>query len=143
VSSRYRLRLLRDNASLTRQAYVEFDLPIHDAGRGLCRFRTPLAPAPSIPRRASAPNSCWLEKWTQEARQRGARCLDLLRDGVEEAITALGSGFLAHPANTDLRDNLNTGTLTKQDYFQPVAQNCLPFCSCSSRKTATWCSPTR
>ena len=63
---------------------------------------------------------CWLEKWTQEARQRGARALDQLRGGVQKLLLRLGSGFLAHPANTALRDKLTAGALTKQDYFRQL-----------------------
>jgi hypothetical protein len=33
------------------------------------------------------------------AQQTGTRALDTLRKGVEDAIVALGRGFVAHPAN--------------------------------------------
>ncbi len=46
--------------------------------------------------------------------------LDHLRDGVEQAIAALGSGFLAHPANASLRDRLRGGQLSTQDYYRQV-----------------------
>ena len=46
--------------------------------------------------------------------------LDHLRDGVEQAIAALGSGFLAHPANASLRDRLRGGQLGTQDYYRQV-----------------------
>jgi type I restriction-modification system DNA methylase subunit len=36
---------------------------------------------------------------------------------VQKAITTLGSGFLAHPANTLLRQKLRSGTLCVQDYY--------------------------
>ncbi len=117
VSNGYRLRLLRDNASLTRQAFVEFDLQSMMQGEVYADFALLWLLAHQSRVEGERPELCWLEKWTQEARQRGARALDQLRDGVQEAITALGSGFLAHPANTALRDNLNNGTLSKQDYF--------------------------
>ena len=45
----------------------------------------------------------WLEKWIAAARDEGIRALDQLRDGVEAALTELGSGFLSHPNNTQLR----------------------------------------
>jgi hypothetical protein len=111
VSNGYRLRLLRDNASLTRQAYVEFDLQSMMQGEVYADFALLWLLLHQSRVEGERPELCWLEKWTQEARQRGARALDQLRDGVEEAITALGSGLLAHPANATLRDKLNSGTL--------------------------------
>ena len=48
------------------------------------------------------PDDCWLEEWRTTAINDGARALDALRDGVATAITALGTGFVSHPANTDL-----------------------------------------
>ncbi len=120
VSNGYRLRLLRDNASLTRQAYVEFDLQSMMQGEVYADFALLWLLLHQSRVEGERPELCWLEKWTQEARQRGARVMDQLRDGVEEAITALGGGFLAHRANAALRDKLNTGTLTKQDYFRQL-----------------------
>lgn len=66
------------------------------------------------------PEQCWLEKWSQEAREQGARALEHLREGVEKAISALGSGFLAHPANTALHARLASGALEAQDYYRQL-----------------------
>src|SRR5260370_7368111 len=44
----------------------------------------------------------------------------MLGVGVERAITDLGSGFLAHPANGPLREQLRTGTLSAQDYYRQI-----------------------
>ena len=46
-----------------------------------------------------AATTCWLEGWSKTAAEHGTRALDALRDGVKEAIEALGSGFLAHREN--------------------------------------------
>src|SRR6185503_9022160 len=120
VTNGLRLRLLRDNVSLTRQAFVEFDLESMMQGELYADFALLWLLLHQSRVEGERAELCWLEKWTQEARQRGARALDQLRDGVEEAITALGSGFLAHPANTALRDKLTAGTLTKQEYFRQL-----------------------
>lgn len=40
--------------------------------------------------------------------------------GVQKAITILGSGFLAHPANTVLQQKLRSGALCTQDYYAQV-----------------------
>src|SRR5690606_8862562 len=55
----------------------------------------------------AAPAACWLEKWRGEAITSGTRALNQLREGVKEAITTLGTGFLRHPANTGLRQDLD------------------------------------
>ena len=69
-----------------------------------------MAAVPPVARvEAERPEECWLEQLVAEPpRKQGARALDHLRDGVEEAIKALGRGFLAHPANQALRDRLRT-----------------------------------
>jgi hypothetical protein len=54
------------------------------------------------------------------AQERGVRALEHLREGVEEAISLLGSGFLAHRANANLRDKLRSGLLDKQDYYRQL-----------------------
>ncbi|MGQ9687104.1 MAG: Eco57I restriction-modification methylase domain-containing protein, partial [Thiobacillaceae bacterium] len=38
----------------------------------------------------------------------------------EEAIALLGRGFLAHPANADLRARLRSGALSKHDYYRQL-----------------------
>jgi hypothetical protein len=120
VTNGLRLRLLRDNVSLTRQAFVEFDLQSMMQGELYADFSLLWLLLHQSRVEGERAELCWLEKWTQEARQRGTRALAQLRDGVEETITALGSGFLAHPANTTLRDKLTGGTLSKQDYFRQL-----------------------
>ena len=115
VSNGLVLRLLRDNASLTRQAYVEFDLEAMFGGEAfsdfvllwLCCHRTRFEGDP--------PEKCVLEQWSAEAASSGMRALDRLRDGVEAAIEALGEGFVAHPKNAALRDALRSGDLTPDE----------------------------
>ncbi len=55
----------------------------------------------------TAPSACWLEKWRVEAIASGTRALEQIRFGVREAITTLGTGFLRHPANAELRRNID------------------------------------
>ena len=61
----------------------------------------------------AAPSTCWLEKWRTEAIDAGTRALDQLRKGVQEAITALGTGFLRHPATAALREDLDAGPVQR------------------------------
>lgn len=119
VTNGLQLRLLRDNASFTRSAYVEFDLEGMMTGEHYADFtllwlvchqsrvETPLG------EKATA---CWLERWSRQAAEEGTRARERLRDGVQEAIEVLGRGFLAHPNNRSLKEALRRGDLSTNDY---------------------------
>lgn len=123
VSNGLRLRVLRDNASITRQSYVEFDLEAMMEGEVypdfvllwmLChQSRVEVA-------EGERPETCWLEQWSQAAQEQGSRALDRLRDGVEKAIRTLGSGFLSHRENAALKKRLREGDLHVQDYYRQL-----------------------
>lgn len=123
VSNGLKLRILRDNVSFTRPAYVEFDLQAMMDNEAYSDFFLLFLlghqSRVEIPE-GKAPEHCWLEKWHNAAAQQGIRALDQLRDGVQKAIEALGAGFIAHPANTQLRDQLRTGKLTTLEYYRQV-----------------------
>jgi hypothetical protein len=120
VSNGLRLRILRDNASLTRQAYVEFDLESMFQGESFADFSLFWLLCHRSRTEGEKPEDCWLERWSQAAHEEGARALDQLREGVEKAIIALGQGFLAHPANGALRESLRSGALHTQDYYREL-----------------------
>src|SRR5439155_14713094 len=120
VSNGLRLRLLRDNISLTRQAYVEFDLEAMMAGEAYPDFVVLWLLLHQSRFEGERPELCQLEKWSLAARTEGVRVLDGLRDGVQKAIEHLGQGFLAHPANGPLREKLRSGALDKQDYYRQL-----------------------
>jgi Eco57I restriction-modification methylase len=119
VSNGRRLRLLRDNASLTRQAFIEFDLETMLADDVFDDF-VALWLLCHESRVEGDPGSCWLERWTIESAAAGIRALDTLRDGVEAAVTALGGGFVSHAANGALRQALRAGLLTPEDYYRQL-----------------------
>ena len=120
VSNGLRLRILRDNSSLTRQAYVEFDLEAMMEGEAYADFVLLWLLCHESRVEAERPEDCWLERWSRTAQEQGTRALEQLRKGVEEAITALGRGFLAHPANQGIKDKLRVGTLAAQDYYRQL-----------------------
>jgi hypothetical protein len=120
VSNGLRLRLLRDNVALTRQAYVEFDLEAMMTGEAYSDFVLLWLVCHQSRVEGERPDSCWLERWTKIASDQGARALDALRTGVEEAIATLGSGFLAHPQNRQLQEALRSGELDAQDYYRQL-----------------------
>lgn len=120
VSNGLTLRVLRDNATLTRQAYVEFDLEAIFDGEAYADFALLWLVAHQSRVEGEKTETCWLEQWTTFAAEAGTRALDKLRAGVETAISTLGGGFLGHPANGELRDALRDGALDKQDYYREL-----------------------
>jgi hypothetical protein len=113
------LRLARDNASLTRPAWIEADLERIFTEDRFADFSLLwlLIHASRFGSAAQLPQQCALEAWRDASREQGTRAREHLRDGVETALKALGQGFLAEPANSALRHRLASGELSPQDYF--------------------------
>jgi hypothetical protein len=125
LSNAVRLRLLRDSTALAGSAYLEFDLEAIFDGELYPEFRLmwQLCHVSRLEKRGgpeASPADCWLETWRNEAVDAGARALDRLRDGVEQALTTLGAGLLRHPANGPLRAALRDGSLTKSQYHRAL-----------------------
>lgn len=107
-----RIRLLRDNASLTRPCWLEFDLerilseeryPDYAVlWRVLYHSRVGLTP--------DAKSSDW-ETLRKTGIEEGVRVRDKLRDGIATALERLGTGFLRAPGSAALREALDTGAL--------------------------------
>lgn len=159
----FTLRILRDNASLTRPAHLEADLArifredrfadfsalwlvAHATrfGRAAVTAAPVLeiadaaaadgpddadetddaaaAAAPAVA--ASTPADCPLEIWRTLGREEGTRAREHLRRGVEDALLALGQGFVSHPENTALRAALaappEAGGLTPLAFYQEL-----------------------
>ncbi|RPE44410.1 N-6 DNA methylase [Streptomyces sp. Ag109_O5-1] len=105
-----RLRLLRDSSSFATAAYVEFDLEAIFDGELFSEFvllYCVLHASRFAVAEGAAASGCWLEKWRTVAIESGSRALDHFRDGVQSALTVLGTGFLSHPQNNELRDRLD------------------------------------
>lgn len=121
ISNGLRLRILRDNATLTRQAYIEFDLEAMFEGEVYSDFTLVWLICHQSRFESNGQQAeCMLERWSKSAQQSGTRALDALRRGVEEAIVNLGQGFLQHPLNSKLRSKLKQGDLSAQDYYRQL-----------------------
>jgi len=128
LTNGYKLRILRDNVSLTRAAYVEFDLQTMLDNESYSDFfllyllchQSRVEVKTDESGRKLAPETCWLERWYHTSISEGVRALDELRDSVQFAIESLGAGFLLHPANAELRDKLKTGALPVHEYYTQV-----------------------
>jgi len=122
VSNGLRLRLLRDNPSLTRPAYIEADLEAI-FNEGLYPDFTALwllAHASRFGKAGADRQDCPLERWRNTAQEDGVRARDRLRVGVTEALRVLGTGFLAHKDNAELRRRIESGELGTQAYFEQL-----------------------
>lgn len=114
------IRLMRDNASLTRPAYVEADLAQiftnEDAASFAIlwllihrtRFGTEGAPA----------TDCALERWREAGSREGEAARDRLADQVQLALKVLGSGFLE--ANPELAGKLKSGEVNLTVWFNEL-----------------------
>jgi hypothetical protein len=118
------LRILRDNASLTRPAYIEVDLETLFNEELLADFSAfwLLAHATRFGAADSAPSDCAWERWRAVGQQVGVTVRGKLRDQVANALRALGTGFLSHPANGALRAALQTAEsgYDRQAFFEEL-----------------------
>ena len=99
------LRLLRDCASVRRQAYVEFDLPGMLEEQRFADFEAlyRLLHRTRLPRDASGASGCLLERYYAHGVEQGGRVRERLREGVEVCLVRLAAGFLDRPENAGLR----------------------------------------
>lgn len=113
------LRLVRDNASLTRPAYIEANLRQIFEGENISNFTALwlLIQASRFGVKDSPVSDCALERWREAGSKEGVAARDRLREGVEQALLALGNGFLEHTKNARLRGLIEKGDLPLQDYF--------------------------
>lgn len=114
------IRLMRDNASLTRPAYIEADLSQIFTNEDAASFavlwllihrtRFGVTGAPAT--------DCALERWRDAGSKEGEVARDRLAVQVQLALKVLGSGFLE--ANPDLRDKLKSGEINLTEWFNEL-----------------------
>lgn len=120
VTNGMRLRLMRDNASLTRPAYIEADLAQMFTNEDIASFavlwllihrsRFGAADTPAT--------DCPLERWRDAGSKEGEAARDRLAGQVQLALKLLGSGFLE--ANPDLAAKLQSGELNLTEWFNEL-----------------------
>jgi len=122
VTNGLSFRLLRDSAKTARPTYLEFDLQTILEGNHFNEFALfyRLCHRTRLPKPGEDPAECWLEKYYQQAVEQGGRVREKLRDGVEDTLKVLGSGFLRHPANEALRQKFASGRLPAQEYHRQL-----------------------
>lgn len=122
TSDGVKLRIVRDNASLTRPAWIEADLERIFTEDRYADFAALwlLCHETRFGREGQPVTECTLETWRSAGREEGTRAREHLRRGVEEALLALGQGFLSHPENGGLRAELQSGTLPVREFFNQL-----------------------
>jgi hypothetical protein len=117
-----RLRLLRENPTLTRPSFIEADLERIFEERLYSDFAAfwLLAQASRLAPDATGASGARIEQWRLEGAKTGQRALERLRTGVTVALRELGSGFVEHPDNEAVRADLNGGTMTAEILHQQL-----------------------
>ncbi len=115
-----RLRLMRDNASITRQAYIEADLGAIFRDEMFADFTALwlMIHATRFGSENAADKDCPLERWRVAGQQAGTAARNRLRVNVEDALEALGQGFL--DANPDFRARLDANALSMNIWFEQL-----------------------
>lgn len=119
VSNGSQVRILRDNPSMTRPAYLEADLEQVFSEDLYAEFRTfwLMAHASRFRPATRDPSTCIFEDWRSLAHEHGEKANEKLRIGVSNALGHLGTGFLAHPQNKALREAVQSGEVTADSLF--------------------------
>jgi hypothetical protein len=114
------LRLLRDNASLTRPAYIEADLAAIFTNDDAASFAVlwSLIHRTRFGTAGTAVTDCALERWREAGSREGEAARDRLASQVETALKVLGSGFLE--ANPELAARLRSGELNLTEWFNEL-----------------------
>ncbi|MCV2872805.1 N-6 DNA methylase [Defluviimonas sp. WL0050] len=120
VTNGMQLRLMRDNASLTRPAYIEADLAQMFTNEDIASFavlwllihRTRFGAADT------PATDCPLERWRDAGSKEGEAARDRLAGQVQLALKLLGSGFLE--ANPDLAAKLHSGEVNLTEWFNEL-----------------------
>jgi hypothetical protein len=116
------LRLLRDNESLTRPAYIEANLRQifeNEDFAGFAAFWL-IVHASRFGQPGSPVTECPLEHWREAGSKEGLAARERLSVGVSQALLALGNGFVSYPDNADLRGRLTGGQLPLPQFFNEL-----------------------
>jgi N-6 DNA Methylase len=115
-------RLLRDTSRTSRPSYLEFDLESIVDGNRFNEFSLfyRVCHRSRLPKTAEDSTSCWLEKYFHLSIEQGGRVRDKLRDGVEDALKSLGTGFLRHPKNDALRERVRSSVLSSHEFHRQL-----------------------
>lgn len=115
-----RVRLMRDNASLTRAAWIEADLAAMFRDEMFADFTAwwLLAHATRFGNPGQPPSSAPLEQWREAGMKSGTAARDRLREGVEDALREMGQGLIE--ANPELRAKVEASEVSLTVLFEEL-----------------------
>lgn len=113
------LRLLRDSSRLVKLTYLEFDLDRIFSDGLFADFAIlyRLLHVTRLPAQLDNSSDSIIERYHQDSLDSGARIRDGLSKAVENAIRTFANGFLRHPQNTELLEDINSGRLEPLEYY--------------------------
>lgn len=114
------LRLLRDSSRLIKLTYLEFDLDRIFSDGLFADFAVlyRLLHATRLPANRDEAAQSWIERYHQDSLDAGSRIREGLSKAVEHAIKSLANGFLQHKSNDDLRQQVESGRLSAEDFYK-------------------------
>lgn len=120
VTNGTKLRLMRDNASLTRPAYIEADLAQIFSNEDIASFAVLwlLVHRSRFGNEGAPATDCSLERWRDTGSKEGEVARDRLAAQVQISLKVLGSGFLE--ANPDLATKLQSGEVNLTEWFNEL-----------------------
>ncbi len=120
VTNGMQMRLMRDNASLTRPAYIEADLAQMFTNEDIASFAVLwlLIHRSRFGAAETPATDCPLERWRDAGSKEGEAARDRLADQVQLSLKLLGSGFLE--ANPDLAAKLHSGEVNLTEWFNEL-----------------------
>ncbi|WP_422356998.1 Eco57I restriction-modification methylase domain-containing protein [Qipengyuania flava] len=115
-----RVRLMRDNASLTRAAWIEADLAAMFRDEMFADFTAwwLLTHATRFGNPGQPPSSAPLEQWREAGMKSGTAARDRLREGVEDALREMGQGLIE--ANPELRARIEANEVSLTALFEEL-----------------------
>ncbi|WP_209308655.1 Eco57I restriction-modification methylase domain-containing protein [Sphingomonas corticis] len=115
-----RVRLMRDNASLTRAAWIEADLGAMFRDEMFADFTAwwLLTHASRFGPAGAPPSNAALEQAREAGLKQGTAARERLREGVETALAELGQGLV--DANPAIRDQLATDPAATMRLFEEL-----------------------
>jgi len=118
TNGRY-LRLLRDATRLVRLSYLEFNLEKMMEEELYADFAIffRLLHATRMPKNSDETENSPIEYYHQQSLATGSRIRANLSKAVEQSILDLANGFLSHPRNDDLRQEIAQGIMKPAAFY--------------------------
>jgi hypothetical protein len=120
VTNGRQLRLLRDASRITRLSYVEFNLEKmmeEDLYSDFVILYRVLH-ASRMLKKVDAGADSIMEKYHQEGLEAGSTIRNKLGEAVKGAIKNLANGFINHPDNAALREDVAAGNINTDEYYR-------------------------